>query len=90
MQAKKALEAISEQLQDNKFFFGLRPTYLDATLFAHLHIILSTPSQHSELRRLVMQYDNLVHYTKKIWKQYYALPSVASIIPPINENLLIL
>lgn len=89
LQAKMTLEAISEQIGDNEFFFGLRPTYLDATLFAHLHIILSTPSQQCELRRLVLQHENLVQYSKRIWKQYFAIPFVHA-ASPINENLLTL
>jgi hypothetical protein len=85
LQAKMTLEAISEKMSSNQFFFGERPTYLDATLFAHLHIILSTPSQQSELRRLVLQYENLVHYTKRIWKQYFAMPLVNS-SSPVKES----
>ncbi|ORX57304.1 hypothetical protein BCR36DRAFT_319627 [Piromyces finnis] len=86
LQAKMTLEAISEKISSNQFFFGERPTYLDATLFAHLHIILSTPSQQSELRRLVLQYENLVHYTKRIWKQYFAMPLVKLTTSPVKEN----
>jgi len=86
LQAKMTLEAISEKISDNQFFFGQRPTYLDATLFAHLHIILSTPSQQSELRRLVLQYENLVHYTKRIWRQYFAMPFVKLASSPVKEN----
>jgi len=86
LQAKMTLEAVSEKMSSNQFFFGERPTYLDATLFAHLHIILSTPSQQSELRRLVLQYENLVHYTKRIWKQYFAMPLVKLSSSPIKES----
>jgi len=86
LQAKMTLEAISEKMSSNLFFFGERPTYLDATLFAHLHIILSTPCQQSELRRLVLQYENLVHYTKRIWKQYFAMPFVKLASSPVKEN----
>jgi len=59
---------------------------LDATLFAHLHIILSTPSQQSELRRIVLQYDNLVQYTKRIWKRFFAMPFVKLNGSPTKEN----
>jgi len=86
LQAKMALEAVSEKLSSNQFFFGERPTYLDATLFAHLHIILSTPSQQSELRRIVLQYDNLVQYTKRIWKRFFAMPFVKLNGSPTKEN----
>jgi len=87
LQAKMTLEAISEKMSNNQFFFGERPTYLDATLFAHLHIILSTPSQQSELRHIALQYENLVHYTKRIWKQYFAIPFV-KLNSPVKENFL--
>jgi hypothetical protein len=57
------------------YFFGNKPTSLDAVVFAYLHIILSllseSPSE-SRLRKMTLQHDNLAQYSKRIWTEWYA------------------
>ncbi|CAO3616738.1 unnamed protein product [Cunninghamella blakesleeana] len=82
--ATLVLEALSDKLGDNQYFFGFdEPTWLDAVVFSYLHVILSLPhikrsdvtneekNQAATLKKLVQKHDNLVQYAKHICKTYY-------------------
>ncbi|TPX59979.1 orotate phosphoribosyltransferase [Spizellomyces sp. 'palustris'] len=61
--ARKALTALSTQLGTQLYFFGSKASFLDAVVFAYLHIILSllvTPSGEVALRQAVLKHENLV------------------------------
>ncbi|KAJ3412010.1 hypothetical protein HDV05_001391 [Chytridiales sp. JEL 0842] len=62
-EAKSALAALSAQLDNKLYFFGAKPTLADATIFAYLHVIMSTlnsPLADAHLRDLVVKHENLV------------------------------
>ncbi|KAI9193667.1 uncharacterized protein BJ171DRAFT_247947 [Polychytrium aggregatum] len=73
-EAEQALSALSVKLGQHSYFGGVRPSYLDATVFAYLHIILSllAGSDETELRKLVLRHENLVQYAKRIWSTWFA------------------
>ncbi|KND04857.1 orotate phosphoribosyltransferase [Spizellomyces punctatus DAOM BR117] len=61
--ARKALTALSTQLGNQLYFFGSKASFLDAVVFAYLHIILSllvTSSGEVALRQAVLKHENLV------------------------------
>ncbi|KAI8612645.1 hypothetical protein BC830DRAFT_1135703 [Chytriomyces sp. MP71] len=72
---KVALSAYSTQLGQNLYLFGSKPTVADATLFAYLHILLSTfnaaAGTHSHVRDIIMRHDNLVQYSRRIWSSWF-------------------
>ncbi|KAI7872531.1 hypothetical protein BDF14DRAFT_1877738 [Spinellus fusiger] len=81
--ALHALEALSIQLGDNDYFFNAsEPTWVDAVVFAYLHIILGSPQANDssiteeekrQAKILPMQirhYKNLVAYAKRIHKNF--------------------
>ncbi|KAJ3261390.1 hypothetical protein HK103_005998 [Boothiomyces macroporosus] len=75
-QAQICLDGLSLLLGDQQ------PTTLDAVVFAYIHIILSLLSKSStdsKLRKFVLQHDNLVQYSRRLWQNWYArVDSVAS------------
>ncbi|XP_013404231.1 metaxin-2 isoform X4 [Lingula anatina] len=65
-------QALSERLDKNNFFFGNRPTELDALVFGHLFTILTTPMPVNKLAEIVKNFDNLVHFCARIEQQYFS------------------
>ncbi|KAI8833268.1 hypothetical protein BJ741DRAFT_612509 [Chytriomyces cf. hyalinus JEL632] len=72
---KVALSAYAVQLDQKQYLFGSKPTLADATLFAYLHILLSTfntaAGSHSHARDIIMRHDNLVQYARRIWGSWF-------------------
>ncbi|TPX43691.1 hypothetical protein SeLEV6574_g04912 [Synchytrium endobioticum] len=64
-EARTALSALSTRLGASLYFFGTKPTTLDAIVFANLHVILSSRTPHAELFQAVNRHDNLVQYTRR-------------------------
>jgi metaxin len=63
--------ALSERLDDAQFFFGSRPTELDALVFGHLFTILTTPLPDNRLKSIVQQFGNLVKLCGYIEREYF-------------------
>lgn len=63
--------ALSERLGNQKFFFGDKPTELDAIVFGHLFAILTTPLPDNRLCSIVRDYQNLVDLCSHIDVQYF-------------------
>ncbi|KAL1922545.1 uncharacterized protein VTP21DRAFT_10084 [Calcarisporiella thermophila] len=71
-EAEQALEALSLKLSEGgDYFFGSKPTLLDAIVFAHLHTILASHAPVSVLREAVQRRKNLVELAKRIYNAYY-------------------
>ncbi|ORY38669.1 hypothetical protein BCR33DRAFT_682384 [Rhizoclosmatium globosum] len=73
---KMALSAYSTQLDQKQYLFGAKPSMADATLFAYLHILLSTFNSpagvHSSVRDIIKRHDNLIQYSRRIWSTWFA------------------
>lgn len=63
--------ALSERLGSQKYFFGERPTELDAIVFGHLFAILNTPLPDNKLCSIIGEYQNLVELCRRIDVQYF-------------------
>ncbi len=64
------LIALSGFLSDKPFFFGDRPTLLDATAYATVYNFLKVPMQ-SPLRTQSQQLSNLVAFCDRMTQRYY-------------------
>lgn len=67
---RHSFQSISDLLTEKKYFFGDKPSSLDATLFAFLaqFILAELDNPFNELAR---SYPALTQYTQRIYKQYY-------------------
>lgn len=63
--------ALSERLDDNKYFFGDKPTELDAMVFAHVFTILTTPLPNNQFAATVRCYPRLVEHCQRIEREYF-------------------
>jgi len=63
--------ALSERLENSQYFFGSRPTELDALVFGHVFSILTTPLPDSRAKNIVQQYGNLVKLCENIERDYF-------------------
>jgi len=63
--------ALSERLGSQKFFFGDKPTELDAIVFGHLCAILNTPLPDNRLCTILRDYPNLVDLYQHIDINYF-------------------
>lgn len=71
----KALEALSELLGDDEFFFGeKRPGLFDASVFAFTHIFLDEGLdwKQKRLQEALKQFGNLVEHRKRIVEGWYS------------------
>lgn len=63
--------ALSERLDSSAFFFGSKPTELDALVFGHLFTILTTPLPDNNLKAIVQQFPNLVRLCEHIERDFF-------------------
>ena len=71
----KALEALSELLGDDEFFFGeRRPGLFDAIVFAYTHIFLDEGLdwKQTRLRQALEQFGNLVEHRERIVEGWFS------------------
>ncbi|KAJ1519484.1 hypothetical protein ONE63_004770 [Megalurothrips usitatus] len=67
--------ALSERLASKNYFFGDKPTELDALVFGHLFTVLTTPLPNNQLAATIRGYRALVDLCKRIEHEYFELPS---------------
>jgi glutathione S-transferase len=65
------IDALATLLGEQDYFFGERPTSVDATTYAFLWQILNAPYA-SRLKDAAARHDNLVAYTQRISVQWFA------------------
>lgn len=71
--ASIALAALATRLGDrNKYFYGDRPSVLDAVVFGQLAVVLFVPLPDARLRPLVASHPNLVQFVSRIKKEYFS------------------
>jgi len=63
--------ALSERLDSSAYFFGSRPTELDALVFGHVFSILTTPLPDNRLKVIVQQFGNLTKLCENIERDYF-------------------
>lgn len=63
--------ALSERLDNSPYFFGSRPTELDALVFGHLFCILTTPLPDNRLKTTVQMFPNLVLLCENIERDFF-------------------
>jgi len=64
-------KALSERLDSSQYFFGSKPTELDAVVFGHLFTILTTPLPDNRLKGIVQQFSNLVALCDRVERQFF-------------------
>lgn len=67
----KCCETLVEKLGNEEYFYGNRPTELDAVTFGHLFTILTTNLPNNVLAEKVREYKSLVHFCQNIDKKYF-------------------
>lgn len=63
--------ALSERLDNSLYFFGKRPTELDALVFGHIFSILTTPLPDNRAKNIVQQFGNLIKLCENIERDYF-------------------
>ena len=63
--------ALSERLDNSQYFFGSRPTELDALVFGHIFSLLTTPLPDNRPKNIVQQFGNLVKLCENIERDYF-------------------
>lgn len=63
--------ALSQRLDSATYFFGSKPTELDALVFGHLFTILTTPLPDNRLKATVQQFGNLVKLCDTVEREYF-------------------
>ncbi|ESO00655.1 hypothetical protein HELRODRAFT_82800, partial [Helobdella robusta] len=67
----KCLQALSNKLGTEEFFFGSKPTELDALVFGYLFTILTTTLIDSQLLEKLKKYENLTEFCQNIHNLYF-------------------
>ncbi|XP_069692545.1 metaxin-2-like isoform X2 [Periplaneta americana] len=63
--------ALAERLENRPYFFGDRPTELDALLFGHLFAILTVPVVENKIAAIVREHRGLVELVKRIDSTFF-------------------
>eukprot|EP01102_Stenamoeba_stenopodia_P005861 TRINITY_DN16573_c0_g1_i1.p1 TRINITY_DN16573_c0_g1~~TRINITY_DN16573_c0_g1_i1.p1 ORF type:complete len:314 (+),score=59.94 TRINITY_DN16573_c0_g1_i1:195-1136(+) len=87
VRVKEIYFALSARLGTGPFFFGQKPSTLDAIVFGHLAVQLRAPGT-SRLARLIHDFPNLVEYCHRILLQYWNVDCQFPIPPvPLRERI---
>jgi hypothetical protein len=62
-----------EKLGESPFFFGEKPTYIDALVYGHLAVILHAPTSETDLNDILSKTaPKLLSFVERIGKTYFA------------------
>ncbi|KAH3703854.1 metaxin-2-like [Dreissena polymorpha] len=64
-------QALNDRLGTQNFFFGKKPTELDALVFGHISTLLTTDLPRNEFADIIRRYDNLLVFLKRIDAEYF-------------------
>ncbi|XP_065168684.1 metaxin-2-like isoform X2 [Atheta coriaria] len=64
-------QALTDRLDNNPYFFGTKPTELEALIFGHLYTILTTPLPNAALANIVKNFPKLIDLVTRLEKQYF-------------------
>merc|ERR1719394_1577035 len=70
---KVCCQALSERLEKKDFFFGDKPTELDALVFGHLYTLLTTTLPGGPFSAVLATFENLGEFCKRIEDTYFRL-----------------
>ena len=70
-EVENCCQALSERLENQRYFFNNKPTELDALVFGHIFTILTTPLPDNRLASVVRQHKNLTDLCQGIDKEYF-------------------
>ncbi|KAK7477013.1 hypothetical protein BaRGS_00026268 [Batillaria attramentaria] len=70
-EVRTCCQALSERLDQQKYFFGDKPTELDALVFGHLFTLLTTSLPEGHFAEIIQQFSNLTAFCKRIDEQYF-------------------
>lgn len=68
---RACLQALSDRLAKNTYFFGEKPTELDALVFGHLYNLITVRLPDSKLTGCIQNYRNLVDLCTRIEGKFY-------------------
>jgi metaxin len=64
-------QALSNKLDKKQFFFGSKPTELDAFVFGYVYTLLTTSLPSARLAEIVQSYANLTDLCHRIHEEYF-------------------
>lgn len=64
-------QSLSEKLGEQPFFFGEKPTELDAVVFGHLYTLITTALPADRLTEIVRSHANLAAFCQRVHEQYF-------------------
>ncbi|KAK9512893.1 hypothetical protein O3M35_001207 [Rhynocoris fuscipes] len=67
----RACSALSERLDKGNFFFGDKPTELDALVFGHIFTIITTPLPTNRFAATVTSYQNLRDHCQRVERMLF-------------------
>ena len=71
-EVENCCQALSERLDNQRYFFNNKPTELDALVFGHLFTILTTPMpDNGRMASIVKSHSNLVELCSFIDREYF-------------------
>ncbi|KAI4468130.1 metaxin related [Holotrichia oblita] len=64
-------QALTDRLENNTYFFGTKYTELDALLYGHIYVLLTTyiPAGRNNFAQIIRKFDKLVKHCKRIDSQ---------------------
>nr|CAB3264075.1 metaxin-2-like [Phallusia mammillata] len=71
-EVRNCCAALSQKLADKKYFFGSKPTELDAMVYGHLYTIITTSLPDNRLAKTIQQFGNLVAFCQNIDRDFFA------------------
>ncbi|XP_046399230.1 metaxin-2-like [Ischnura elegans] len=69
---EKCCNSLASRLGEGPYFFGGKPTELDALVFGHVYTLLSTPLPDNRLASIVHNFPQLTKLSDRIEKEYFA------------------
>jgi metaxin len=71
--AKECLNLLSKLLGEKEFFFGTRPTTLDAVVYGYIAVLLKSTLPNEILQQHLKNCNNLVSFCERISNKYFPL-----------------
>lgn len=69
---KGCCSTLSEKLGEQEYFFGDKPTELDAIVYAHLYTIITTKLPFEEFGIIIQGFKNLKNFVRRIDANYFS------------------